>query len=135
MSFNRSKLYVFLSIACITGYLWLFFNLLVEKKDVDVCLFKHITHLPCPSCGSTRSAFALINGDFANAVLLNPLGIVIVIFLTLVPLWLIFDLITKKKTLFDFYYYSERILRKPFVSVPLILLILLNWVWNIVKGI
>ena len=135
MIHGRNKLYVFLSIACATGYLWLFTNLLIiEKHASNVCLFKQVTHLPCPSCGSTRSVSALLHGNIAEAMLINPLGLIIVILLTVVPLWLTFDLITRKKTLAAFYFYCENIIRKPLVAVPLILLILINWFWNIAKG-
>ena len=132
---NRNKLYVFLSIASATGYLWLFINLLlIDKHAYNVCLFKKITHLPCPSCGSTRSVAELLHGNITNAILINPLGLIIVILLTVVPLWLVFDLVTRKKTLAEFYYHCENIIRKPLVAIPLIVLILMNWIWNIAKG-
>lgn len=52
-----------------------------------------------------------------------------------VPFWIIFDLLTGKKTLLDFYLSTEIFLRKPMVASVLICLALSNWIWNIVKGV
>lgn len=41
------------------------------------CGFKSVTGLPCVFCGGTRSACALLEGDFAHALYLNPLSIAI----------------------------------------------------------
>jgi hypothetical protein len=38
-----------------------------------VCLFKNLTGLPCPGCGGTRMALALLDGRPAEAFILNPL--------------------------------------------------------------
>jgi hypothetical protein len=38
------------------------------------CSFARATHLPCPGCGSTRSAWALLHGDVLGALRMNPLG-------------------------------------------------------------
>lgn len=39
------------------------------------CLFHKLTGLPCPMCGGTRSARALLHGDIDRALYLNPLSI------------------------------------------------------------
>jgi hypothetical protein len=38
------------------------------------CLFRSVTGLPCPTCGSTRAILALARLDLAGAVALNPLA-------------------------------------------------------------
>jgi len=38
------------------------------------CLFKRLTHLPCPGCGMTRSLVHLAHGDLVGALLFNPVG-------------------------------------------------------------
>lgn len=38
------------------------------------CPFHAWTGLPCPGCGSTRAALALLRGDFTGALALNPLA-------------------------------------------------------------
>lgn len=42
-------------------------------RDLRLCLFKQLTHLPCPTCGLTRSVLSLLRGEFGQAWLYNPL--------------------------------------------------------------
>jgi hypothetical protein len=55
------------------------------------CPFKHLTGLPCLSCGTTRAALALLRGDVARAFAFNPLASALALsFLaggTLAPAW------------------------------------------------
>jgi len=37
------------------------------------CVFKGLTGIPCPTCGSTRSVVHLAHGDILTALALNPL--------------------------------------------------------------
>lgn len=135
---SRNKLYVYLSAACILGYSWLFFFLARSDgnfKGTEVCLFKYFTHLPCPSCGSTRAVLLLIQGDFWGAFFLNPLGYLIFIVLLIVPLWIVVDLITAKATLHSFYRKSENLLSQKSIAIPLIFIVVINWIWNLYKGV
>ena len=36
------------------------------------CIFLDVTGFPCPACGGTRAFFALLNGDFGQSFLYNP---------------------------------------------------------------
>lgn len=45
-----------------------------------LCMFRNITGLPCPFCGTTRSIGHILIGDFESALRLNPLGYVSLIF-------------------------------------------------------
>jgi hypothetical protein len=38
------------------------------------CVFHGVTGLPCPACGTTRAALALLAGDPIAALALNPLA-------------------------------------------------------------
>ncbi len=136
MALSRSKLYTILLISCMAGYIWLYISIttnLTEKKTVEVCLIKHVTNVPCPSCGSTRSVISLANGKFSDALRINPLGYVVATIMILTPIWILIDLLIKKKTLFDFYKKTETCLKKPKFAIPLIFLIIINWIWNITK--
>jgi len=138
MTLNRNKLYSIMFIACLAGYVWLYFGLTsnnIENKSVEICMIKHTTNIPCPSCGSTRSVISLTKGNFHEALLINPLGYIIAIIMLLSPLWITIDIATKKKTLFEFCQKIEIKLKKPQYTIPLILLMIFNWIWNITKGI
>ena len=144
---NRSSLYGLMGAACLVGYAWLYFTIMFTAgfatsyaitpapvSSTGVCLVKHVTSLPCPSCGSTRSVLTILQGDWWGAFLLNPFGYLITAMLVLLPLWILFDLITQRSSLFLVYQKAERTIRRPLYAIPLILLVLINWGWNIVKG-
>jgi hypothetical protein len=38
------------------------------------CPFRSITGIPCPTCGTTRAAVALLNGRVGDALAINPLA-------------------------------------------------------------
>jgi hypothetical protein len=40
----------------------------------SLCMFRNITGLPCPFCGTTRSVGNILLGNFNDALKLNPLG-------------------------------------------------------------
>ncbi|SDZ23354.1 Protein of unknown function [Lysobacter sp. yr284] len=50
------------------------------------CMFYHFTGLYCPGCGMTRAAHALVHGDLAQAVAMNPLLPVLLLILPLLVL-------------------------------------------------
>lgn len=138
MSGFPRKTYIILILVLVSGYIWLIYELLANPSGSDsgmgVCLFRHVTGIPCPSCGSTRSVLSLIHGNIAGALKMNPLGIVIAFIMAVLPLWIIIDTILRKKTLFEFYSRMEEWLRRPLIAVPLVLLLLINWIWNIGKA-
>jgi hypothetical protein len=51
-----------------------------------------------------------------------------------VPIWVIGDLIMRSNTLFDFFQRVETYLKKTKYAIPLILLVIINWIWNITKA-
>lgn len=46
-----------------------------------VCPYRELSGKPCPLCGMTRAAGAVLRGDFHRAVSLNPLSIFAVLFI------------------------------------------------------
>jgi len=134
---NRNKLYVFLSAACTTGIIWLAITYRREASnggELGVCLFKRLTNIPCPSCGSTRSVLSLLKGDISGALMWNPIGIILMVFLVITPGWILWDLLRQKSSLFDFYRKSELFLQRKWVATAAILIVLTNWIWTIYKG-
>ena len=43
---------------------------------MSVCLFRRLTGVPCLTCGTTRACAALLSGDVAGALRLQPLAVV-----------------------------------------------------------
>ncbi|PSR09129.1 MAG: DUF2752 domain-containing protein [Bacteroidetes bacterium] len=134
---NRNKLYSILLIACVAGYIWLYFSTtsnITENNSVEVCLIKHVTNIPCPSCGSTRSVILLTKGNFVEALGLNPIGYLVALIMLVAPIWIVADMIFRDNSLFKCYQKIENQLKKPKYAIPLILLVIINWIWNIKKG-
>lgn len=135
MDSKAKKLYIILIIALIAGYTWLIFSLVNHRfEGSGVCLIKSVTGIPCPSCGSTRSVMSILNGDLASAVSYNPLGFVILILMVVLPILLIYDLLLRKALFYNIYLKLEVLLRRKIIAIPLILLVLINWIWNILKN-
>lgn len=57
------------------------------------CTFRHLTGIPCPTCGTTRAALALLNFDLASALAVNPLatmvGVVFIVGGALAMVWVL----------------------------------------------
>jgi Protein of unknown function (DUF2752) len=71
------------SLAFIVGcFGWLYFGLPWPK-----CWLRHLFGVPCPTCGSTRCALALLQGHLAQAFLLNPLSFVLYLAVLLTDLY------------------------------------------------
>ncbi len=139
MSLTRNRFYLYLSLACMVGYGWLALVGRLKPEEVgkqyDVCLIRHFVHIPCPSCGATRSVLSLIHGDLLGGLYWNPLGFLIFAILVAAPFWISYDLLLKKATLFQFYHLFENSLRHKWVAIAAIILVLANWAWNILKDI
>ncbi len=53
-------------------------------RAVPLCTFKRITGTPCPTCGGTRAALSIADGDVVGAWLFNPFLFLLLLFLTVV---------------------------------------------------
>ena len=90
------------------------------------CLLRHVTGIPCPTCGATRATVALFDGRLLDAVILNPMvagGTLVFLVLGLVaPLW------------------AWRRLEIPVIDrlptwarVGVLAIITVNWIWVIAQ--
>ena len=133
---TKNKLYLLLFIACFFGFIYLFYNLRYsDTTDFSVCLIKNVTGFACPSCGTTRSVKLLLQGKVQESLLMNPFGILIALIMAIVPFWISFDLIFKNETFYIYYKKTEETLKIKWLATVLIVLVLLNWIWNIYKEI
>ena len=126
-----------MSLLLLAGYVWLFYELLSslnEKYITQICLFHRATGYACPSCGTTRSIAFILQGDLIRALLTNPLGLIVFTGLLILPLIIVFDLISGKRNLVKIYEGTERLVRKPKIAFVLIFLVIANWIWNIYKA-
>lgn len=135
---KRNVLYKIVLIASMGAIIWLGWNMAHYRindvqSGVNMCLFKRITGIPCPSCGTTRSVLYLARLDIKDAVYANPFGFIIAFCLLVFPVWVGYDLVMKKSSFFDFYRNTELFIGRRWVALSLILLVIANWSWNIYK--
>jgi hypothetical protein len=139
MNHIRNKLYLILSVVLVSGYSWLYYSLTAwqagNNDNIDLCLFRNISGLPCPSCGSTRAVISLLNGNLQESLYINPIGLIIASVMILTPIWILTDILFSKSSLLNFYSVIEIFFRKPIIAFPLIFLIVINWIWNILKDV
>jgi hypothetical protein len=50
------------------------------------CVLARVAHVPCPGCGTTRTAVSLAHGDVGRALALNPWGLVVAVCVLLLAL-------------------------------------------------
>ncbi len=61
----------------------------LDRIPLTLCVFKGLTGLPCPTCGSTRALGRLFALDFEGALAMNPLTTLVAV---LVAAWALLDL-------------------------------------------
>lgn len=121
----------FWKLSALLLFLFILFRILPYLPVQPFCLFKKITGLPCPGCGSTRAVGYLLQGEWGHSWHSNPLVIPLFLYLAVVYLLSLYDQIkgtalSWKATHFPIGKWGYTIL---------ILLMLSLWVRNIVCGI
>ena len=135
---TTKKIYRFIFASCLAGMIWIALNfnkpITIGNIAVQACWFKTITHLPCPSCGSTRAAILFLHGKFSAAFFMNPIGILLSILMFIFPCWILFDWLRNSESFLKFYFYFQNLFRRKIILFPFATFILLNWIWNIFKN-
>lgn len=134
MSDRRFKFFAILLV--VSGYAWLAYNWSTnqEQEQHSLCIIKYVTGYPCPACGTTRSVILLAKGDMVNALQTNPFGLIAAGFLLLAPFWLCYDFLKKKNaTWLTFRWAEKQIQSNSVIYISLIVLVAVNWIWNVFK--
>lgn len=129
MQFNYKLKYLGIIMILISGYFFLYF-FSSSINGHTLCIFKNMTGVPCPACGSTRATILLFHGEFWKSILINPFGIITSILIIVSIIWMLIDILGSKETYFPF-------LKKDWnwkIKTILLLIIMINWIWNIIKG-
>lgn len=96
-----------------------------------ICLFKNLTGYPCPACGTTRGLKFFFHLMPYEALMMNPLAVLVGTAMIVVLVWSIRDLVVGQPTMFN-------VARKkiPWYLIVLIAIFLIcNEIWNIHKGV
>jgi hypothetical protein len=101
----------------------------LDRIPLTLCVFKGLTGLPCPTCGSTRVLGRLFALDFAGALAMNPFTTLVTV---LVAAWAVADLaLLPRRRALDL----DVPRRLGFaLRVGALVLFLANWVYLIAAG-
>lgn len=69
--------HAFLVILFIGGLMIVYFFPPFSNSFYPKCIFKHLTHLECPGCGSARSLYSLLHGNIIEAMDYNALFVLL----------------------------------------------------------
>ncbi len=134
---NKKGLYLLALIASLAGWAWLAANYFIPSLSgagIHFCIFRIVTGIPCPACGSTHSMLSLMQGDIADALYWNPIGMILSVSMIVFPVWILADWMISGNSFYRFYKGFEELFRKRWILIPALLLIAADWIWNIVKG-
>ncbi len=129
MHFNYKREYLAIVTSLIAGYLFLLSGLFEYLPIHTFCVFKGITGIPCPACGSTRATLLLFKGQFLNSLLINPLAIITNVLILISVTWMVVDLIKGKETFLP-------LLKRDWsikIKLTILPIVCVNWIWNIIK--
>ena len=87
-----------------------------------LCAFRICLNLDCPGCGITRSASALLHGDWQQSIYYHPLGIVLVISLLYIFIRKVIELFRGRRFNALFGDFSKKI-----VGIAIIIVLVGNW--------
>ncbi|MGZ2368882.1 DUF2752 domain-containing protein [Ancylomarina sp. YFZ004] len=134
----KKQLYPFVALLSVLAYGWLIYNsffLNTSEEGITICWFKTISGLPCPACGSTSGIIEIFKGHFHKAFQYNPFAYSSLLILIIASLWVSYDIVLKKDGFYKFYLTVNEKLKKKRIIIPIILLFLIIWIWNIYKTI
>lgn len=138
MTESKTSFYRLILVLSAIAFLWVSYNFISISRSgessPDFCLLKSTMDVPCPFCGTTRSVMYGLQGEWHDALQLNPLGIVVIIFAICGPLWIFIDYLRKDDSL---YRISKKIVERvgvKWIVVIVLLLLLLLWFRNIQMG-
>jgi hypothetical protein len=131
---SRKRFYGVLMLMLAASYAWIGYNGIVRAQGADgvsICIVRTVTGVPCPGCGTTRSVIHVLHGEVLDAVKSNPLGLLAVAALSVLPFWIAVDLARGRASLMQAYDVLNHQLARCAVLVVIVLLVLCVWTWNI----
>jgi hypothetical protein len=91
---KKKWLYFFVIALSLTGGAWVAWNRIYyipsdPHTGMNLCLFKAVTGIPCPSCGTTRSVLDITRLHFGAAFYENPFGFLLASGMIVFPFWVV----------------------------------------------
>lgn len=134
-SHKQSAFYTLLLSLLSGGLFVIFYDPLQHfASQHTLCLFKEITGVACPACGTGRGMQHLLHFDLTGAFMLNPFSYIVAFSALLIPAWMIRDAWKADASLYRTYLsFNTYMHNHKWLFVAMCVLILSNWTWNIIK--
>jgi len=116
-----------LGASALIGSLWIHAGL-----PTPLCPLHAVTGLPCPTCGSTRAAIALVHGDLATALAWNPLMTLVMIG---AALYVLYAAVVVIRNIPRLRWTPPSRSESRGIRIGVILLIAINWGYLIWRGV
>jgi hypothetical protein len=116
------------------GQIWIvysYFRLESREETFNTCIFRRVTGIPCPSCGTVHSIISIAHGRFSQALEENPMGYAGLLMVAVIPWWVLADLLLSRDSFYRFYLGTEKVLKRKTVIIPLLLIIMLLWAFRL----
>lgn len=126
------RFYTFIWGVCLVFFVFVLMN---QMGQTLPCVFKSATGYACAGCGISRAISLAFSGEFLASLQTNPMGIFLLLIAVFCFSLLISDTFTSQKNLYKVYLWFNRKLKNFWVIFFFVLLFVVNWVWNIIKGI
>ncbi len=127
---TRRRLYFLALFLGLAGQIWIAYSYKkLERREeaFNTCIFKQVTGIPCPSCGSIHSIVSILHGDLKKAFAENPLGFAGILIVAVIPYWILADLILGRESFYRFYLRINAFLKRKVVLFGLLFIVLLIW--------
>lgn len=126
---SRGAFYGLAVAVALCGWIWIGYT--GKCAGVDICLFKHITGIPCPACGTTHTVHCLLQGNWDKAMQGNLLGFLCLPALFIVPFWILADWLMGRTSFYAFYRYVDNALMHKTYFIIFMMIVVANWVWTL----
>jgi len=133
MSNKQVKICISILICIGVLYVSLFSFFELNKSNINFCLLKSITGFPCPTCGTTKDFYLLLDGEIYKSLLMNPLGLVVFVGSVSFIFLLFFDYFVGTKIVNNLIDKTKVLPLNHKIVISVFLLLLLNWIWTVIK--
>jgi len=131
---TRRRLYFLVLFLGLAGQVWIFYSykkLEKQQEAFNTCIFKRVTGIPCPSCGTVHSIISILHGELRKAINYNPLGFGGLLLVAIVPYWILADLARGRESFYNFYFKVNKLLKRKWVLFSVLFLIFLVWIYKL----
>jgi hypothetical protein len=131
---TRRQLYFLVLFIGFAGQIWIVYSykkLERQEEAFNTCIFKWVTGIPCPSCGTIHSIVAILHGDPEKALKENPLGFAGILMVAIIPFWILADMVFGMESFYRAYLRTNIFLKKKPVLSGLLFIILALWIFKL----